>query len=129
MTAIRRRVLLTALATGLIGAVLELAVMRRVYRAPELFQLLATFGVVLILQDLTLRLWGPAELSLPRPRWMRGFVEIAGSRFPFYDLLLIAAGPVVLGLLWLLLHIWHANVARCRRRALPGHVRVTVGTI
>ncbi|MCG7357863.1 branched-chain amino acid ABC transporter permease, partial [Roseomonas mucosa] len=97
-------VLLTALATGLIGAVLELAVMRRVYRAPELFQLLATFGVVLILQDLTLRLWGPAELSLPRPRWMRGFVEIAGSRFPFYDLLLIAAGPVVLGLLWLLLH-------------------------
>lgn len=76
-------VLLTALATALIGVALELAVMRRVYRAPELFQLLATFGVVLILQDLTLRLWGPAELSLPRPRWMRGFVEIAGSRFPF----------------------------------------------
>ncbi|APT56102.1 ABC transporter permease [Roseomonas gilardii] len=97
-------VLLTALATALIGVALELAVMRRVYRAPELFQLLATFGVVLILQDATLWLWGPAELSLPRPRWMRGFVEIAGSRFPFYDLLLIAAGPVVLGLLWLLLH-------------------------
>ncbi|UPG73701.1 ABC transporter permease [Roseomonas gilardii subsp. gilardii] len=97
-------VLLTMLATALIGMVLELAVMRRVYRAPELFQLLATFGVVLILQDVTLRLWGPAELSLPRPRWMRGFVEIAGSRFPFYDLLLIGAGPVVLGLLWLLLH-------------------------
>ncbi|WP_145140349.1 ABC transporter permease [Roseomonas gilardii] len=97
-------VLLTALATALIGVALELAVMRRVYRAPELFQLLATFGVVLILQDATLWLWGPAELSLPRPRWMRGFVEIAGSRFPFYDLLLIAAGPLVLGLLWLLLH-------------------------
>ncbi|WP_338664180.1 ABC transporter permease [Pararoseomonas sp. SCSIO 73927] len=97
-------VLLTALATAAIGVVLELVVLRRVYRAPELFQLLATFGVVLMLQDITLWLWGAVELPLPRPRWLRGFVEIGGSRFPLFDLILIAIGPVVLGLLWLLMN-------------------------
>ncbi|MFC0388969.1 ABC transporter permease [Muricoccus vinaceus] len=97
-------ILLTALATAAIGVALEVAVLRRVYRAPELFQLLATFGVVLIIQDVTLWLWGAVELPLPRPRWLRGFVEIAGSRFPLYDLILIAIGPVVLGLLWLVMN-------------------------
>jgi branched-chain amino acid transport system permease protein len=97
-------VLATALCTAAIGVLLELTVLRRVYRAPELFQLLATFGVVLILQDVTLYLWGPVELPLPRPRWLRGFIEIAGSRVPLYDLILIGIGPLVLGLLWLLMN-------------------------
>jgi branched-chain amino acid transport system permease protein len=95
-------VLGAALAVGLIGLLLEMGLLRRIYRAPELFQLLATFGVVLVVQDAALRVWGPDDLSLSRPRWMRGFVEILGSRFPLYDLVLIGVGPVVLGLLWLL---------------------------
>lgn len=94
--------LLAALAVGAIGAAVEIVLLRRIYRAPELFQLLATFGVVLIVQDLTLALWGPEDLPLPRPRWLRAFVEVAGERFPLYDLILIFVGPVVLGLLWLL---------------------------
>jgi len=97
-------VVATVLATALIGVLLEVVVLRRVYRAPELFQLLATFGVVLIIQDVTLWLWGAVELPLPRPRWLRGFVEIAGNRFPLYDLILIVTGPVVLGLLWLVMN-------------------------
>jgi len=97
-------VIATAVIVAGIGVLLELLVLRRVYRAPELFQLLATFGVVLMLQDVTLWAWGAVELPLPRPRWLRGFVEIAGTRFPFYDLVLIAIGPVVLGTLWLLMN-------------------------
>jgi len=95
-------VLATAIAIGLLGALLEIALLRRIYRAPELFQLLATFGVVLVVQDATLWLWGPADLTLPRPAWLRASIQIAGARFPAYDLALIAAGPLVLLLLWLL---------------------------
>jgi branched-chain amino acid transport system permease protein len=95
-------VILAALATGTIGALLEMTLLRRVYRAPELFQLLATFGVVLIIQDLMPLLWGPADLPLPRPPWLRGFVVVNGERFPRYDLVLIALGPALLGALWLL---------------------------
>lgn len=97
-------ILAAALATGLIGAVLEILLLRRVYRAPELFQLLATFGVVLIIQDLVPLIWGPNDLPLPRPPWLRAFVTIGDLRFPRYDLILIAIGPIVLALLWLLLH-------------------------
>ena len=95
--------LLAALATGGLGMLLEVTLLRRLYRAPELLQLLATFGVVLIVQDLMPLLWGPNDLPLPRPPWLRAFVTILGQRFPRYDLVLIALGPLVLGLLWLLL--------------------------
>jgi branched-chain amino acid transport system permease protein len=95
-------ILLAALAVGAIGALIEMVLLRRIYRAPELFQLLATFGVVLMIQDLALAVWGPEDLPLPRPPWLRRFVEIAGSRFPRYDLILIFVGPAVLALLWFL---------------------------
>ena len=95
-------VVAAAVAVAGIGGVLEIVLLRRLYRAPELLQLLATFGVVLVVQDLTLLIWGPDDLPLPRPPWLRGFVMIAGERFPQYDLVLIAAGPAVLAALWLL---------------------------
>src|SRR5688572_21152356 len=47
-------VLAAALGVGAIGVVMELVLLRRIYRVPELFQLLATFGVVLVVQDLVL---------------------------------------------------------------------------
>lgn len=97
-------VLAAALATGAIGAAIEVLILRRIYHAPELFQLLATFAVVLIVQDLTLLAWGPQDLLGPRAPGLRGAVDILGLRFPRYELFLIAVGPVVLGLLWLLFH-------------------------
>ena len=57
-----------ALATASIGAAVEATLLRRLYRAPELLQLLATFGVMLSLQDVTLLVWGPNDLPLPRAR-------------------------------------------------------------
>ena len=95
--------LLAAVAVGLIGALVEVLLLRRIYHAPELFQLLATFALALVFKDLVLRLWGPEELLGPRAAGLAGSVEILGRRFPSYDLFLIVVGPAVLGLLWLLL--------------------------
>ena len=95
-------ILLAALATAAIGILIETTLLRRIYRAPELFQLLATFGVVLIVQDLTLHLWGPNDLTISRPPWLRAVIHVGGTRFPLFDLILIAIGPAVLALLWLL---------------------------
>ncbi len=96
-------VLIAALIVGALGAVVEVVLLRRIYRAPELFQLLATFALVLVIKDAALWLWGPEDLLGPRAPGFTGSVEILGRRFPSYDLFLIAVGPVVLGLLWLLL--------------------------
>jgi branched-chain amino acid transport system permease protein len=97
-------VLGAAALVGLLGLVVEVLLLRRIYRAPELFQLLATFGVVLIVQDLALLAWGPQDLLGPRAPGLRGSVELPGTglRFPLYELVLIGIGPLVLCLLWLL---------------------------
>ncbi len=96
--------LLAALLVGLLGAVIELLVLRRIYHAPELFQLLATFALVLILSDLALWFWGPEDLLGRQAPGLAGSVPILGRQFPTYNLLLILVGPTVLGLLWLLLN-------------------------
>jgi branched-chain amino acid transport system permease protein len=96
-------ILIAAVAVGLIGVAMEVLLLRRIYRAPELFQLLATFGVVLVVQDLVIQAFGPQDILGPRAPGLRMPVEIMGLRFPSYELVLIAAGPLVLGLLWLIL--------------------------
>ncbi len=97
-------VLVSALAVGALGVAMEMLLLRRIYRVPELFQLLATFGVVLIVQDLVLLLWGPVDIPGPRAPGLRHGVFILDQRFPAYELFLICVGPAVLGLLWLLMH-------------------------
>jgi len=95
--------LLAALVVGLVGALVEVLLLRRIYHAPELFQLLATFALALVVKDVVLRLWGPEELLGPRAAGLSGSVEVLGRKVPSYDLFLIVVGPVVLGLLTLLL--------------------------
>jgi branched-chain amino acid transport system permease protein len=92
--------LCASLVTGVLGAAVEVLVLRRIYKAPELFQLLATFALVLVIQDGTLWLWGAEDLLGPRAPGLSGAVDILGRRFPTYDLFLIAMGPIVLGVLW-----------------------------
>jgi branched-chain amino acid transport system permease protein len=94
-------IIATALLVGIIGGLIEVLLLRRIYRAPELFQLLATFALVLVINDATLWLWGPEDLLGPRAPGMRGAVELLGRQLPSYDIFLIFIGPLVL----LLLHL------------------------
>ena len=95
--------LLAALAVAVLGALIEVIVLRRIYAAPEIFQLLATFGLVLVLQDLALLVWGPGERFAPRAPGLSGSIEIAGAFIPQYTVFLIVVGPVVYAALaWLL---------------------------
>ena len=97
-------VLLAGVGVGIIGVVVELLILRRVYQAPELFQLVATFGVILVIQDLALLVWGAEDLFGPAAPGLEGTVNILGTRLPEYDLALIVLSLLVLGALWLLFH-------------------------
>ena len=96
-------IVLSAILVGLIGTLIEITLLKRIYKAPELFQLLATFALVLVIKDAVLWLWGPDELLGPRAPGFKGAVMLLERPFPSYDLFLIVIGPIVLGLLWLLL--------------------------
>ena len=62
-------ILATALVLAAVGAALEMTLVRRLYRAPELLQLLATFGAALMARDAVQAVWGSYDLTLPRPAW------------------------------------------------------------
>ena len=96
-------ILLAGLAVGLLGMIVEMLVLRPVYRAPELFQLVATFGVILVIQDLALMIWGPEDLLGPRAPGLRGVVFILGEPIPKYDIALLVITPFVALGLWYLI--------------------------
>ena len=93
-------VLAAGLLVGLFGLLVEILILRRIYQAPELFQLLATFGVVLMVQDAALWLWGPEDLLGPRAPGLDSAVKIGAAYVPEYDLALIAISAAVLLALW-----------------------------
>ena len=97
-------VLLAALAVAAIGGLVEVLLLRRVYRAPELYQLLLTFALVLITADLVRWIWGADNKTGPSAPGLAGSVPIAGQLFPSYDLAIIVFGPLVALGLWLLFH-------------------------
>ena len=89
-------ILVAGLAVGLIGIIIEICVLKPIYKAPELFQLVATFGVILVIQDMALLIWGPEDLFGQRAPGFEGVVEIFGERVPSYDLVLIVLAVAVL---------------------------------
>ncbi|MDU8929882.1 ABC transporter permease [Alisedimentitalea sp. MJ-SS2] len=97
-------VVVAALIVGVVGLLIELTILRRIYHAPELFQLVATFGVVLIIQDVALAIWGAEDLLGPRAPGLDRAVRIMGEPIPEYDLALILIGPLVLAGIWVLFH-------------------------
>src|SRR5690606_20131738 len=65
-------VVASARRVGLLGARIELLLLRRIYQAPEMFQLLATFGLVQLFDDLALFIWGPEDLLGPLAPGLEG---------------------------------------------------------
>lgn len=96
--------LCAALIVALLGTLVELLLLRRIYRAPEMFQLLATFALVLVFNDMALWIWGPDDLLGPLAPGLDGSIQIFGRYLPVYDLMLIVLGPVVLAALWFVLN-------------------------
>lgn len=97
-------VIAAAAAVAIIGGIVEVLVLRRIYQAPELYQLVATFGILLIVQDAVLWIWGPEDLLAPRVPGLDRAVRILDEPIPQYDIFLIVVGPLVLAAIWLILH-------------------------
>lgn len=96
-------VFLASLGVALLGGVIEVCLLRRIYRAPPLYQLLLTFAVVLVIGDAVKFFWGTENKTGPNPPGLSGSVPILGQLFPTYDLAILLLGPfVALGLWWVL---------------------------
>jgi branched-chain amino acid transport system permease protein len=98
--------LLLALPTALLfGLLLELVVFRHLYDRDHLDQVLATFGVILFLNQGVKFVWGAAPLNVPVPEALSGSITIVeGLLYPVYRLAIIFAGLAVAGLLYVLVN-------------------------
>lgn len=96
--------LLAALpAAALVGMIMEVIVLRRLYERDHLDQVLATFGLILFFNELTRIIWGRQPLFMDVPSWLSGTVEIIpGAPYPGYRLAIIVVGILVAVFLYLM---------------------------
>ena len=102
------------------------------YGREELYQLLFTYALVLILGDAAKYLWGVNQLTVSTPPELSGSIEILGTTQPVYNLLVMAIGPAIAFLGWLVLN--RTGVGRMVRaaqmdREMLGALGANVGTI
>ena len=90
--------------TLLVGFAIERLALSGLYRRDHLDQVLCTFGLILIFNELVQIAWGLAPLYLGTPAALTGIVSIAGQPYPLYRASVIAVGLVVGLLLYLLIH-------------------------
>ena len=96
--------LLAAVLVALLGGLVEVMLLRRVYRAPELYQLLLTFALVLVVSDVVRLAWGADNKTGPEAPGLAGSVRLLGQLFSTYDLAMIGFGPFVALVLWLVFY-------------------------
>lgn len=108
-------VLGAAACVGVLGALIERLLLRHLYDKEELYQLLFTYALVLILADVAKILWGSQQLSVNRPPILDGSFEFLGATVVYYNLFIILLGPVIALMFWALLN--RTGVGRMIRAA------------
>ena len=89
--------------TALVGMLLEVTVLRRLYRRDHLSQVLGTFAILLMANEGVRMLWGSQPVALNPPAGLAGPVELLpGFLYPAYRLLIIGVGLAVAALLYVL---------------------------
>ncbi len=90
---------IAALAAGasvaLLGGIVERLLFRHLYGVEELYQLLFTYALVLMLGDAAKYAWGTEQLSVHRPPQLDGGVQVLGTTLPAYNLFIMLVGPAI----------------------------------
>ena len=105
-------VLLSVLGTGVLGFLME-RLLSRIYHVDEAYQLLLTFGFILILDDAVKIVWGGVFRIPPVPEFLEGAWHVFGRSFPVYNGFVIAVGVAVAVLLWVVFEkTWWGRIVR-----------------
>ena len=101
------------IAVGLVGAVVERGLLRFVYERDESFQLLLTFALVLMMEDVIRMTWGTAPRSTAGLYLVYGQARVLGATVPVYNLIVVAASlAIALGIGWLLTRTAFGRIIR-----------------
>lgn len=93
-----------AFGTLLLGLAIERVVLSKLYARDHLYQVLATFGVILVLNEVVRIVWGQAPVFMDVPPALASTVNLAGLDYPAYRFAIIVTGLLVGGLLYLVIN-------------------------
>jgi branched-subunit amino acid ABC-type transport system permease component len=96
-------VLGAALGVAILGGLVERLLLRHLYDREELYQLLFTYALVLVLSDVAKIIWGTQQKGVVRPPELTGAVSLFGATIPYYNLFIVALGLAVAVAFWLVL--------------------------
>lgn len=122
-------ILLSLISVGVVGAILERFFIRRIYDLDHAYQLILTFGFILVFDDLVKIFWGGVAMIPPMPSYFEGTVSVFGRPYPYYNLFIILAGLTVALLLWLILEkTWWGRMIRAAAsdREMTGAIGVNI---
>jgi len=94
-------ILVATAGAAIVGMLLERSWLQRFYVRNELDQVILTFGFALVFDDIMKMLWGKDIQSIPLPLLLSGAVQIAGTYFPAYRLILVGVGVALFVATWL----------------------------
>lgn len=97
-------ILITPIALAGIGSIIERFLLRRIYRINVNFQLLLTFGLILVIEDLVRLTWGVRWHTVQEAHALRGVLQIMGGGYPIYNLFYTGVGAFVFVSLWFFLN-------------------------
>jgi len=106
-------VIVGPLGVCVVGFLIERYLLRQVYDLEIAYQLLLTFAIVLIFDELVKLIWGAGSIGSPTVPGLSGSVQIAGRNFPIYNLFIMGIGPLVALGLWAILEkTWWGRIIR-----------------
>lgn len=88
-------VLVAAVTVAVLGMAFEVLVLRRIYGADDSLQLIITLALVLVIRDVVRAIWGPSNVTVPMPADLSGALQVGGSYFPVFQLVVFGMGLVV----------------------------------
>jgi branched-subunit amino acid ABC-type transport system permease component len=103
-------VLLAALAVAALGTLFEVLVLRRIYGADDLMQLIITVALVLVLRDVVRMVWGRNDVVVPMPDALAGALRIGDAYFPVFQLAIFGAGIAVLAVMVAVIRYTRAGI-------------------
>jgi branched-chain amino acid transport system permease protein len=122
-----------ALGTALLlGLLLELTIVSRLYRRDHLDHVLATFGLVMFFNELVRLVWGPQPLFVQVPEVLAGTVPLFGFNYPSYRFAIIAVGLLVAVSSYVLIHKTRVGMlirAGAQNPQLVGALGVNIGLL
>jgi branched-chain amino acid transport system permease protein len=123
---------LSLVSVGVVGYLLERFFLRHIYDQDHAYQLLLTFGFILIFDDLVKMVWGGVAKIPSMPGFFEGTLSAFGRPFPIYNLFIIMAGLVVAVVLWLIFEkTWWGKMVRASAsdREMASAIGVNIPTI